>query len=185
MATQICSDCKKVKEYTCIYFHSRSGGKLRKQCKECINTKRKKARNSSRTQRQNSVKQGVKECIKCTQHLPLSDFWKNSFKCKYCTTLQMKKWRKENKAYLKAYNAMKTYNISEKQYHNLMVIPNCALCDTSFALLTINKEPRNIDHCHTSGKVRGVLCSRCNTGLGKFNDNIDLIKNALKYLKNA
>lgn len=40
-----------------------------------------------------------------------------------------------------------------------------------------------IDHCHTSGKVRGILCSNCNMGIGKFKDNPELLQAAIAYLK--
>jgi hypothetical protein len=40
----------------------------------------------------------------------------------------------------------------------------------------------HIDHSHTKGHIRGVLCSKCNTGLGKFNDSVDLLNKAIKYL---
>lgn len=41
-----------------------------------------------------------------------------------------------------------------------------------------------VDHCHTNGNVRGLLCFECNTGLGRFKDNIVLLENAIKYLSN-
>ena len=44
------------------------------------------------------------------------------------------------------------------------------------------KERLSIDHCHTSGKVRGLLCNKCNRGLGFFDDSIALIQSALTYL---
>lgn len=40
----------------------------------------------------------------------------------------------------------------------------------------------HIDHSHVKGHVRGVLCNKCNTGLGKFNDSIDMLNKAIKYL---
>lgn len=45
--------------------------------------------------------------------------------------------------------------------------------------------PRNhgLDHSHITGKARGVLCAKCNTGLGMFLDNPELLVKAIKYLK--
>jgi hypothetical protein len=40
-----------------------------------------------------------------------------------------------------------------------------------------------VDHCHTTGKIRGLLCSKCNPALGAFNDNIEILNSAIKYLK--
>lgn len=42
-----------------------------------------------------------------------------------------------------------------------------------------------IDHCHRTGKVRGLLCEKCNHGLGKFEDNISFLKEAIKYLETS
>lgn len=40
----------------------------------------------------------------------------------------------------------------------------------------------HIDHCHKTGTFRGLLCTRCNTGLGLFKDNISIIEEAINYL---
>lgn len=55
----------------------------------------------------------------------------------------------------------------------------CAICDDSIAL-----EHRRfaVDHDHQTGKVRGLLCLRCNVGLGHFRDNVTFLKAALNYL---
>lgn len=46
-----------------------------------------------------------------------------------------------------------------------------------------NIEPAtHLDHCHTTGAIRGLLCTRCNTGLGMFLDNTDNLKAAIDYL---
>lgn len=46
-------------------------------------------------------------------------------------------------------------------------------------------EPLVVDHCHSSGKVRGMLCQHCNRGLGHFRDNTKVMARAIKYIKEA
>ena len=55
----------------------------------------------------------------------------------------------------------------------------CAICGAHQSEL---RKRFCVDHCHSSGKVRGLLCDRCNTSIGKFEHNIALLKNAIKYL---
>jgi len=57
----------------------------------------------------------------------------------------------------------------------------CAICLTSDVDL---EKLLAVDHCHTTGKVRGLLCSNCNLALGNFKDNITNLEQAIKYLKN-
>lgn len=46
------------------------------------------------------------------------------------------------------------------------------------------KEKRLVlDHCHSTGKIRGMLCNSCNTGLGMFQDDTQRLTNAVEYLK--
>jgi len=45
-------------------------------------------------------------------------------------------------------------------------------------------EPRSlaVDHDHETGKIRGLLCTFCNTALGKFHDDVEILKKAIDYL---
>lgn len=74
------------------------------------------------------------------------------------------------------------YNISVQDYNNLLEKQNhsCAICGIHSTKI---RGRLHIDHDHITGKVRGLLCLKCNSGLGMFNDNIEIINNCIKYLK--
>ncbi len=54
----------------------------------------------------------------------------------------------------------------------------CAICHRT-------DRPLNIDHCHDSGKVRGLLCGPCNRGIGFLEDDVTLLQSAIDYLLGA
>ena len=54
----------------------------------------------------------------------------------------------------------------------------CAICRVPLAM-----DEGNVDHCHETGVVRGVLCRPCNLGLGFFRDNEDSLKKAARYVR--
>ena len=54
----------------------------------------------------------------------------------------------------------------------------CAICNCS-----IDERAAHVDHCHDTGVVRGLLCSRCNKALGLLNDDVEIALSAYKYLK--
>lgn len=77
----------------------------------------------------------------------------------------------------------RTYGINADDYYSMLESQNykCAICKSE----DNNCSHRNkmfIDHCHNSGIVRGLLCSKCNMALGNFNDDIQTLKNAIAYL---
>jgi hypothetical protein len=97
-----------------------------------------------------------------------------------------RKWRAESpdknalssrKAKLK-----QNYGISLDQFADMLAAQDhaCAICGT--------KEPKgrgctfHVDHCHTTGVVRGLLCHHCNVGLGNFRDDPERLTAALQYL---
>lgn len=57
----------------------------------------------------------------------------------------------------------------------------CAICATPVT----RERGLQVDHCHKSGDVRGLLCAACNLGLGQFRDDPKLLQAAIEYLKNG
>lgn len=59
----------------------------------------------------------------------------------------------------------------------------CAICGYFFEK---GKEKHvHVDHCHDTLKVRGILCTYCNTGIGFLKNSPDIMENAIKYIKNS
>jgi hypothetical protein len=53
------------------------------------------------------------------------------------------------------------------------------------AIASCSNPAKHIDHCHKTGKVRGILCRKCNSALGFLGDNVQLLEDAIEYLKSA
>ena len=80
----------------------------------------------------------------------------------------------------------KTYGITLEQYKDLKESQNdrCAICNEEGFILNPNSKSKLVvDHCHTTGKVRGFLCHNCNRALGLFQDSVAFLEKAIKYLK--
>ena len=83
----------------------------------------------------------------------------------------------------KGYQIKKNYDITIEQYNNMLNAQNnkCAICHNKFKPF----KDTHIDHNHITGKVRGLLCVKCNSGIGYLNDDINLLKEAINYLINT
>lgn len=83
--------------------------------------------------------------------------------------------------FVKADRVASRYNLTSEEFWALVSAQEwrCAICRTEF----VPGGPRmNVDHNHTTNEVRSILCSKCNTGLGLFQDNPDLLAMAFAYL---
>ena len=94
-----------------------------------------------------------------------------------------KEYNEKNKEQLALYKKewnIKKYGLSLEDYNNMLDKQNhnCEICSVSFL-----DNKHFIDHCHTTNKVRGLLCLNCNTGLGHFKDNIERLTQAINYLQ--
>lgn len=75
------------------------------------------------------------------------------------------------------------YGLDADRYEAMIEEQNnkCYICNNEFEDY---KDKRiHADHCHTTGKVRGLLCGYCNKGLGFFGDNIERLERAIQYMK--
>lgn len=92
--------------------------------------------------------------------------------------------KSKEKEYLS--NKYKKYLLSPNQYYNLARIQNykCAICNKPEISKTQKGNIRalSIDHDHNTGKVRSLLCSKCNTGLGMYNEDVNLFSKVIDYL---
>lgn len=131
----------------------------------------------------------MKTCTKCGAILPLSEYYKDHNQksglrpeCKTCNKKQCTKWAKANKEKHRGYNIKHHYGISVEVYDSLLTKQNgtCAIC-----FQPPGKRRLAIDHCHTTGTVRGLLCARCNQGIGHFRDNVKYLTAAITYLEST
>jgi hypothetical protein len=81
------------------------------------------------------------------------------------------------------YHRRVRYNITPEMYQKMILIQNncCAICNCSF----VGMKPRriHIDHDHKTGKIRGILCQKCNHIIGNALDNVLILKKTIKYLE--
>ena len=73
------------------------------------------------------------------------------------------------------------YNISLEQYNDMFISQEgkCAICGRHQSDF---KRRLAVDHDHNTGKVRGLLCQRCNYGIGYFQENTEILENVIRYL---
>lgn len=89
---------------------------------------------------------------------------------------------KQRAAYVK-----RTYGITWDEYVRMYQEQqcSCSICKTPISMYSEENNPiliASVDHCHETGRVRGLLCRSCNTGLGYFKDNPTLCRLAAIYL---
>ncbi len=132
-------------------------------------------------------------CECCNKEKP-TRFHNTATKCQDCAKLEWKKnkatrralKRKSNpdKAHKKdfGYDLMKNYGISYDEYKTMYQNQKgcCDCCGTHESKF---KRKLHVDHDHETGQVRGLLCTRCNPGIGYFEDSIEKLEMAVAYLK--
>lgn len=145
----------------------------------------------------------MKSCNKCLIEKPLIDFYmdKNGkygrySSCKECKNKRTEKWREKNREHynrkMREYNAAnkdsrrdcdykRKYGISLEQYNSKLESQNnkCWICEKKAAY---KNRKMVVDHCHNSGRARGILCYGCNRALSILESG-DLLRRAQEYLE--
>lgn len=124
-------------------------------------------------------------------------------RCKLCAYARNRSWEKRNPEKVKRNKALtylrhcaryseesiaRQHQITVNEYRKLIESQNnlCAICgkqESRIARKDRSVSPLSIDHCHKTGKIRGLLCGKCNMALGGFEDSIEMMQNAITYLR--
>ena len=135
----------------------------------------------------------MKVCSKCMISKALKHYYKDKRRasfyswCKKChmnlTKSLSAKRRKspKGKLYRRNHYLRTRYGLSTRKFLDLIKKANycCEICRKHL----YKTQQINIDHSHKTGKVRGILCSPCNVGLGMFQDNKKFLLKAITYLQ--
>ena len=161
----------------------RPGGRLPR-CKQCV-------KNEIHIPKDTTVQDtGVKKCNKCGETKDVAQFNKRSNResgvqsqCRSCLSKSRIYNPEKSREWL-----MRKYGISVEIYNDMLIVQeySCAICKVHINNAykdTSKKAQLCVDHCHTTGKVRGLLCDKCNRGIGLLQDNLDTLRNAVKYLE--
>jgi len=109
---------------------------------------------------------------------------KSNFRSGYCEACYLREYRNSPKGrrIYKNQWLQKLYGISIEDFEAMLIGQDyqCAICSTEIELFG-NKT--NVDHCHKTGKVRGLLCSSCNSLLALSKESEEILVNAINYLK--
>jgi len=134
-----------------------------------------------------------KECVGCKLILPIVNFGRRNERanrpyrslCRQCESNRVIEYkrRKDNARSL----ILKKYEMTEIEYDDMLQKQDqkCKICNQHETVIdprTKMLKPLCVDHCHSTNKVRGLLCSKCNTGIGMVKDNIEILKAMKDYL---
>ena len=170
-------------------------GKPRSSCKIC-----------KRAEYHKVDKRAEKKCSRCKvvkmiEEFPNSKTQRRHY-CKLCQPIVNRAGRNrrrlsgEDQAYWRKYyderrrwtQLKSRYGITKEQYLQTAADQGnlCAICmkpETETSSPHIDEMDLSVDHCHATGQVRGLLCRQCNIALGRFKEDVSILKSAIAYLE--
>ena len=132
----------------------------------------------------------MKICSKCKIEKELTEYHKRSNRpcgvrsqCKQCY-LEYPTTMKRREGYMRDFN-LKRYGLDFAEYTEMFNKQKgcCKICNKHLSEVDKGKKKALcVDHCHDKNIVRGLLCDKCNRGIGLLNDNIEILQKAIDYL---
>ncbi len=135
-----------------------------------------------------------KKCARCGTTKPVTQFPKClrnpdglRYHCRLCANKIDREYyaRSQKRRFSQfAFYIKRRHGVTSEQYGEVLKLQKgvCAICGK----LNPNKNRRlALDHCHTNGQFRGLLCGKCNIGIGQFNDNANLLRKAALYIEKS
>ena len=126
----------------------------------------------------------IKKCTKRNKENP--KYQENQRKWREANIISRKeydkRWYQENKEKSYEYTLKKKYGITYAEYEKMLTEQKglCAICGKTEP--TENRRLA-VDHCHRTGKVRSLLCGKCNKAIGLLDDDPELMKKAIEYMR--
>lgn len=178
--SKVCTGCLVDKNLSEFYKDTSWKSGYRNKCKLCT------------ARRPRIISPGeTKICTFCKEDKEINKdnfyFTGGNFKSR-CIKCYHGNWNKKSKdgpKSKKQNNLKARFNIDSEQYEHMLENQNgvCDICKKEEAKILKGTACRlSVDHCHKTGEIRGLLCARCNTGLGMFGDNVDVLLSAIEYI---
>lgn len=119
-------------------------------------------------------------CLRCG-----AEFVRDHGRHLYCTSFCKRAMARERADGQRWYHASSRYGLTKDQIEEMYVRQGgrCGICSTELNGKRLDRDAPQIDHCHKTGKPREILCRLCNTALGNFRDDPELIRKSLAYLE--
>jgi hypothetical protein len=106
-------------------------------------------------------------------------WWRNPKKGAEC----QRRYRIRHPYYTATQHRLSKYGVSGEQFQSLLALQGnrCGICGSEFK----GSQDHHLDHDHITGKVRGILCRRCNRAIGLLHDDPSILRSAIGYLEGA
>lgn len=192
-AEKRCRDCGEVKPASAFWRRKQSPDGLALYCRQCFGLRnavkyRKMqaaiGKGARAYRRHSAVPEGMKYCPHCAEIKSIDEFGRNRANtsgraayCKPCHNRAMAEIKAKKHGSVRGYHLQRRYGLTEQDMMRL------GDQQASLCLICLHRHSLHVDHDHASGDFRGLLCFRCNGGLGQFKDDPRAMRAAVDYLE--